>query len=404
MYNNKSLISTPRAHAEIVRIPSENDLVHIHTKLGHPPIANINPVRLEKSNDIAMLRIERWALHAVSKILLTEFKREDKRGRVQKKFRVAQCMSIPLKQNVKIMQKNKTAHYQGLNSCGSVWTCPICAAKITERRRGELKGALERWEKEGGHVFMVTSTVPHTKFDRLTDLMTKFQDARRLWRKRKPWAATKKKFLVEGSVRCLEIVYSKQGWHVHVHELFFLSSEYQKNTKTIPELKCELFSQWSDAATSAGFSTPSIKGFDVQDGSVASEYVTKWGLDNELTKQHSKRSQRNYTPFDLLRAVFQDGDVSEFSAADCFQEYAHCTYGRAQLMWSRGLKDRLGINDISDEEICKQAETDSTYLGLLTLDQWKQVLKYDIRGEVLEYANIGGIKAAHDFINECASS
>ena len=26
------------------------------------------------------------------------------------------------------------AYYQGLMACGSVWTCPVCAAKIAERR------------------------------------------------------------------------------------------------------------------------------------------------------------------------------------------------------------------------------------------------------------------------------
>ena len=99
MYNNKSLISTPRERVcasggapEVTKVchqmgshdpsclndqfnplqNSKNDLVHIHTKLGNLPVANINPIRLEKSSDIAMLRIERWALHAVSKILLTE--------------------------------------------------------------------------------------------------------------------------------------------------------------------------------------------------------------------------------------------------------------------------------------------------------------------------------------------
>ena len=35
------------------------------------------------------------------------------------------------------------AFYQGLMSCGGIWTCPVCAAKISERRRQELKQAIE---------------------------------------------------------------------------------------------------------------------------------------------------------------------------------------------------------------------------------------------------------------------
>lgn len=34
------------------------------------------------------------------------------------------------------------AFYQGLMACGGVWTCPVCAAKVSERRRQELKEAI----------------------------------------------------------------------------------------------------------------------------------------------------------------------------------------------------------------------------------------------------------------------
>ena len=34
------------------------------------------------------------------------------------------------------------AFYKGLMVCGSLWTCPVCAAKISERRRLELSEGL----------------------------------------------------------------------------------------------------------------------------------------------------------------------------------------------------------------------------------------------------------------------
>src|SRR5690606_33597513 len=52
-------------------------------------------------------------------------------------------------------------HYKGLVTCGSVWTCPLCAAKIQERRRQEVVQAIA-WATGKGHgVAMVSLTFPH---------------------------------------------------------------------------------------------------------------------------------------------------------------------------------------------------------------------------------------------------
>ena len=77
-------------------------------------------------------RAERWALKSVVNRLLSG-------------ERVSKCMvlraPIPGQSLAPIeVHKGHThgkAFYHGLMSCGSVWTCPICAAKIAERRRVE---------------------------------------------------------------------------------------------------------------------------------------------------------------------------------------------------------------------------------------------------------------------------
>ena len=57
-------------------------------------------------------------------------------------------------------EKHGTAHYSGLQTCGSVWSCPICAAKITERRRLEVQDAINQHRQAGGEVQLLTLTTP----------------------------------------------------------------------------------------------------------------------------------------------------------------------------------------------------------------------------------------------------
>lgn len=51
-------------------------------------------------------------------------------------------------------------------------------------------------------------------------------------------------------------------------------------------------------------------GLDLRDGKYASQYVSKWGLEHELTKGHIKKGKENsLTPFDLLQLSIDDDEV-----------------------------------------------------------------------------------------------
>src|SRR5712691_4776616 len=51
--------------------------------------------------------------------------------------RVAFCMRRIQARTVDVLYsvQHQSAHYGGLMVCGSVWVCPLCAAKISEHRR-----------------------------------------------------------------------------------------------------------------------------------------------------------------------------------------------------------------------------------------------------------------------------
>ena len=53
---------------------------------------------------------------------------------------------------VAILVQGDVAHYAGLPACGSVWACPVCAAKILDTRAAEIASAAAGWDQAGNSV------------------------------------------------------------------------------------------------------------------------------------------------------------------------------------------------------------------------------------------------------------
>lgn len=72
-----------------------------------------------------------------------------------------------------------------------------------------------------------------------------------------------------------------------------------------------------------------------------------------------------------------------------------------QLVWSRGLKARFHISDLSDEEIAEQQQEPAVLLGSLNFEQWLKVLgqPFDARVVLLQIASVGTFDDVLSFIN-----
>lgn len=315
-----------------------------------------------------LARLERWHLQSVSRGFLPE-------------HRVGTCLRRlqPLSSTVRVFKSHEKCHYGGLMVCGSIWVCPVCAAKISEHRRMDLQQGIETWKGLGGSVLLITHTVPHYGFQPLKFVLQGFGKGRRLQLNRKPFKGLTKRIGLAGTVRALEVTHGDNGWHVHDHELFLLRPG---STVNLLELQGELLAQWQDACESAGLDRPNLHGISVQDGNYAAKYASKWGMDCELTKSHLKRGrEENFTPWDLLR----------FGKRDLFREYAKAFKGKRQLVWSKGLRDLLGLGkDKTDEEIAAQVDEEAELLGTLSAQEWAWVLRADRRGELLHVAEASG--------------
>lgn len=319
------------------------------------------------------VRLERWALLAVARDLLPRSRTACCHRNRRAGHQVEVWRSV----------EHQRAHYKGLQTCASVWACPVCSAKISERRRAELMAAVAGHRAAGGVVLLVTLTVPHVAGDDLRGMVARMMHA--VQRMKHTRAGRVVMCDVQGWVRAFEVTHGENGWHPHFHELWFLPGQVDQ-----VELHLQLWKLWRDAAVKSGFSAPSFRhGVRVDDGSKAAAYASKWGLESELTQWHRKRgSESSDSPFDLLRRVLFDPGDRE--AAGLFRVYAQAFFGRHQLQWSRGLKKRFKLDDVSDLELTRRADDDAELLGMVGLSDWRQVLRAGLRGELLEVATSGG--------------
>lgn len=347
---------------------------------GFQPLAghSIDPETGEVfgQRDPSSCRVERYALQSAVRHLLPN-------------SRTAKCLRYVQKQreSVEVWRSTqyKRAHYAGLQTCSSVWACPVCTAKISERRRAELQALIAAHEASGGVVLLVTRTVPHDRRDDLDELLDRIGKAESSYKSHRDYKGLMSAVGLVGTVRAVEVTYGDaNGWHPHVHELVFLASPVY-----IPDLEEDLSRIWQGAALRAGLLLPSrAHGLTVQDGSKAAKYASKWGLESELTQWHRKRGKiHSKTPFDLLRDVI---GLDDAFAAVLFRQYAEAFHGRHQLQFSRGLKHRYQIAELSDAEIASRQDADAVLLGALTLDQWRMVCKVEQRGALLEVAAAWG--------------
>jgi hypothetical protein len=261
----------------------------------------------------------------------------------------------------------ESARMHGVTTCKSVWTCPVCSAKICAVRQAELAEGMKNWVAQGGYTWLMTLTFPHEREMPLKETLAKFTKARQSFKNSRTYKRILAKNIRKGSVASLEVTVGDHGWHPHTHDLVFATPEAfgevteQENKRLTSALIAEMKAAWYTALLKAGLCEPHQMnhvldhGLDIRGGQYAAEYIAKfgkeqkWGLSREVTMHAAKTGSDNKGahPFQLL-AWASAGDGQ---AAEQFREFAEAFEGKRMLTWSPGLKKELtGLDEISDEE------------------------------------------------------
>lgn len=343
-----------------------------------------SPSLLGAEYDPALARLERFSLQSVVRAVLPG-SRTAKCLRLRRRNSEGDEAAISVWRSVEF----ESAHYKGLQTCASVWACPVCSAKISERRRIELAAAIATHKAAGGDVLLLTLTNRHHRRDDLGELIQGQAEAlRRFMRGTKAAKGWFDDLGSIGTIRAMEVTHGDaNGWHPHYHLLVFVKSKVD-----LTYMARAGAAIWAKCCTLAGLKEPSIeRGLTLQGGDYAARYVGKWGLEQEMTKGHQKKARPGgATPFDLLRRILSNR--RDDRSAALFAEFARVFKGRRQLVWSKGLKARFAIEEADDEQLADGVIEGSELFARISLIQWRQILRLEkqgahkIRGQILELA------------------
>lgn len=278
------------------------------------------------------------------------------------------------------------AGYGGLETCASVWACPVCARKIAARRSVEIGEAVGAWQDQGGASMLVTLTMRHHAGHRLCQEINALTSAWSRTTSSRVWHKQLHRLGSPGWVRVLEITWSAaNGWHAHLHFVLFVAGS--TSSADVAGFTDWLFPKWSRMVSDAGMPAPLAVGQDARlvDGATAAhtlgEYLSKppgrdpaHDLGRELMGAFTKTARGEHSTVPAWRIPERFLETGDADLLDLWQEYERATFRRRQLTWAGGLRDRLALGqEATDEGIVDEAAGDDVVL-FITRAGWRTVL------------------------------
>lgn len=366
---------------------------------------------LQKQRDS---RKKRYSAQSVCRDYLIFMEKQDylKEGKDPKDFywgqkqKTIKCIHTPISTDVRVLKsaQYKKAHYKNLTVCGRVWPCPTCAHRIQQKRRAEVSKAFDYAKEHGWLVNMVTLTFSHSKNDSLSINLENMAKATKSFNQQIN-KKFKKNIDLKGSIRALEVTFSeKNGWHPHNHILYLSGNKLtDEDTRLIKKA-------WKNACSKNGLLDLSDKkavlnfdlhSVDVEVNMVQQEYLTKF--DDVFEKNEKKGTDLNAISYEIASNSTKIGKKSGIHPhellmkrstrnRDLFIEYVRAFRGKKQLSWSHGLKKLVGIEDKTDEEVVQEEEDKAEdEQAIISLEEWRLVIKNNKRVDVLERMEDGGV-------------
>jgi hypothetical protein len=296
--------------------------------------------------------------------------------------RCTKCGRYPVTTDgsVEVRANGVSVGFAGLYTCGNVWVCPVCNAKIQSVRRLEVGVALAQHFERGGGAAFGAVTVRHQKGDPLSgslDALAKGQSRIAQDRKTKALRASMGYL---GRMQALEVTEGQHGWHPHRHPLLFTEKPVAEGL--LAELHFAEFRAFRGGVVHAGYDAPLslanvLMPVTPQSGEALGDYFAKSvytpeGAGYEMTSTQGKKARGKHgrTPWNILRDVVETGDADDM---DLWTEYEQGMRGKRALTHSRGLRALLGMGEEATDEAIAESEVGDRADTGFVVDDWAPV-------------------------------
>ena len=280
---------------------------------------------------------------------------------------------------VGVRKRGTAVGYSGLATCGSVWACPCCNAKVQATRRLEVQVAIAAFP---GAMFGAY-TLRHHKGSNLDTLWRSLSKCWEAVARDKTVRKVRTELGLVGTIRAAECTYGANGWHPHLHPVHLFSRPVSEVDALV--LHAAQMAAWVRAAGRLGLSTPSEDAQHLHIVSGAADaalgdYLAKstygasarsvgWEMTSTQTKSQS-RAKASRTPWEILRSIVTTGDADDL---DLWHVWEKASKGKRSLTWSKGLRALAGLDvEKSDEDLAEAVVGTEEDTGF-TIADWSPI-------------------------------
>lgn len=359
--------------------------------------------------------------------------------------RCVDCGREPNGQGVQVRRSDAgVVGFAGLVSCGRVWLCPVCNAKIMASRAVELGLVLAWASARGYHVIWGSLTMRHNYLTPLDWMLQAQRDAWAFVVGSKTWRAHSATTTVQhvhdsqcakvgcqgdhahnsdcaarcdrrrdqvltssagrvGYVRAAELTTGENGWHPHFHPVII----YRGTKVAAQAFADQVVALWvegvertegAEARAIGGQLLRVVSGVDVFNELTG--YITKGTYDHaklalETTWSQGKtgrgRVKGTVSHWDLLARIALA--QADWDAFDDWQELEESMGGHRMLMWSRGLRQFAGLGlELTDEQLADaEVGTKDDSVCFITAEGWLAIRDdHELLASILDLVESSG--------------
>ncbi len=336
------------------------------------PLGNIAIVSSASTiSDNNKTRIKRYKLLAEAQKILIKNNICNPRNGNPHRTRFCHARRTYLAENITIKLNHSLisseASIGNVQTCGSVWSCPICATRIAVKKGKLVQKALIYAKENNQMPIMVALTASHSLHTPLKEFKKKFKAAWKMFSSHRQWRKFKKCYGLKHWIANREITYGKHGWHYHMHLLLFMDAIKLKYADESIKLEETLTELWLACLSHNGLSGLGEYALKITAGkNVGETYLTKVGLTEdaktgnlqyELTGASNKKS--GYTIWDILRHASYGDNTSE----TLYIEFVSAMFGDSFLSFSKGFLPLLEDIQLPAEDENSDKKTDWLFIS-----------------------------------------
>ena len=313
--------------------------------------------------------------------------------------------------DVELKKSNEgTKRLKGLKSCGNNASCPVCASKLSFIRGGDLKEFINVGKANGRSYAMIVTTIPHKPLEALEITLNQVIEMSSYIFNSRKWKEFRKvtqcRFVHGGLENMVSFKNGQIDWHPHknylldfditlpeVFKLLGLKTDLDFRlylSKMLTDLGQRFLDNKSIGKTllPAHLKQRANGLMDIKGGVTVSthfddKYITKWGLDAEMTAGVYKEGRfegASFHPFGLLDMIDEKnteiGDKQRYQAVMAFQEFVVASKGKRWFYFGRGAVDYYNdnygskIKVKSDEQALESLEDEGDKLWTFDSYEW----------------------------------